>query len=94
MEHSNNMTECNCECCHCKKIFMLVVLLILSFMAGIMVGSCSKNYHPHIYQGRNHYIVHTKPIASQQPINAPSNSNPINSDEQMEGFVLEVEPNQ
>ena len=75
-----------------KKLFLIGFLI--SFMAGIMVGSCSKNYHPHIYQGRNHYIVHTKPIASQQPINTPSNSNSTNSDEQMEGFVLEVEPNQ
>lgn len=32
----------DCECCHFKKIFMLLVLLILAFMAGIMVGNCGR----------------------------------------------------
>ena len=32
----------NCQCDHCKKIFMALVVLILTFMAGIMVGNCGR----------------------------------------------------
>ncbi|MCM1322680.1 MAG: hypothetical protein NC218_00665 [Acetobacter sp.] len=42
----------DCECCHCKKIFMMLVLLILAFIAGIMVGSCAHGrYADNYYDG-------------------------------------------
>ncbi|MBR5599233.1 MAG: hypothetical protein IKW39_04255, partial [Alphaproteobacteria bacterium] len=47
----NNHNCCNIECYQCKKIFMALVLLILTFMAGIMVGNCSRcHYSDDYYQ--------------------------------------------
>ncbi len=42
-EYSNH---CCCECCPCKKIFMHIVMLLLAFIAGIMVGNCRPCYYP------------------------------------------------
>lgn len=40
---------CGCECCRCKKIFMALVVLLLAFIAGIMVGSCCGGRHMNGY---------------------------------------------
>ncbi len=78
-----------CECCHCKKIFMLIVLLILSFIAGIMVGCCNSNNHGYM------------PVYSQQmmpqrahPAKFHRGAHPTNAETpapQTGGFVFEVE---
>jgi len=50
MESKQNETGCCCECCHCKKIFMFLVLLFFAFIAGIMVGNCQSTYiYPDMY---------------------------------------------
>lgn len=50
IESKENESGCYCECCHCKKIFMLLVLLMLAFITGIMVGNCQSTYiYPDIY---------------------------------------------
>ena len=50
-----NNGNCGCECCHCKKIFMMLVLLILAFIAGIMVGNCSRcRYADNYYDTMNY----------------------------------------
>lgn len=56
--------HCGCECCHCKKIFMMLVLLILAFIAGIMVGNCGRcRYADNYYNGMSY--------AQQNAINNP-----------------------
>ena len=78
-----------CECCHCKKIFMLIVLLILSFIAGIMVGCCKSN-HPDYMPIYNQQMMQKQHQATKfhrgaQPINTKTQSS------QTGGFVFEVE---
>jgi len=41
-DHDMANRHYDCECCYCKKIFMMLVLLILVFIAGIMVGNCGR----------------------------------------------------
>ena len=50
-DYNNDYTNghCGCECCHCKKIFMMLVLLILTFIAGIMVGHCGRGHYADNY---------------------------------------------
>lgn len=79
----------HCECCHCKKIFMLLVLLLLSFIAGIMVGNCNSNYS------------NRRPDYSQQLSSPPAHSAKFHrgakstdtgtSTPQTGGFVFEIE---
>lgn len=52
----NHGDNCGCECCHCKKIFMLLVVLILVFIAGIMVGNCGRCRYADNYDYNQHYI--------------------------------------
>ena len=40
----------DCECCQCKRIFMMLVVLILVFITGIMVGNCR-----HCHYSDNYY---------------------------------------
>jgi len=50
MTESKNENSCCCDCCHAKKIFMLLALLFLAFIAGIMVGNCQSTYvYPDMY---------------------------------------------
>lgn len=87
-ENRNNddyRNHCDCECCHCKKIFMLLVLLILVFMAGIMVGNCGRcryaDHRNNAYNyGYNQQISHNNPQKKakkihrgMQPVTAPTN---------------------
>lgn len=48
-EERNLGCECCCECCHCKKIFMAMVVIILVFIAGIMVGNCGSYRYANAY---------------------------------------------
>ena len=53
-DEKNTTQHVDYECCYCKKIFMGLVILILTFMAGIMVGNCGRcHYSDNYYQ--NHY---------------------------------------
>ena len=60
---NENKTECQnthaccCRCCHCKKIFMLIVILLLCFMAGIMVGRCNGCCYTHAYMHKTYKNV-------------------------------------
>lgn len=91
----NNIQETHdCECYQCKKIFMALVILILTFMAGIMVGNCgrchySDNYYKNYFQDHNkskvkklHKGMHQIPTPTQ---------NIIIPDNQAGGFVIEVD---
>lgn len=97
MEHRENQTECCCECCHCKKIFMMLVLLILSFIAGIMVGHCQSqypmymhHYTPYIQSGH----MKAKNTNSQtQQQNSPNKPDQV-PNAQIGGFIMEVEQGQ
>jgi hypothetical protein len=93
-ENTEAGTHCDCECCQCKKIFMMLVVLILVFMAGIMVGNC----------GRCHYSEHNAynpQIAAQKPLPKPKKFHrgmqplpataPQNEPESYGGFIVEVE---
>lgn len=79
--------DCYCECCHCKKIFMLAVLLILSFIAGIMVGCCGQGHHIN-----TPYYIQQMP---KQPHTAKfqRGAHPMtdNTASQTGGFVFEIE---
>lgn len=64
----NNLRGYDCECCHCKKIFMLLVLLILVFMAGIMVGNCGRcRYADNYYNKHYGYNFNNPQFAKQNP---------------------------
>lgn len=102
MENKEIEQQYHCECCHCKKIFMFLVLLLLAFIAGIMVGHCQSmpyGYHqPHHAQ----FIpIHKKQQIKPKKIHhhlQQMNSQPsLNEDEQPEqnsqmgGFVVEID---
>ncbi len=83
----------DCECCYCKKIFMGLVILILTFMAGIMVGNCGRcHYSDNYYQNHYHHKknkhkklhkgMHQMPIPTQ---------NQTYPDNQAGGFVIEID---
>ena len=99
-EHSN---ICCYECCHCKKMFMLIVILLLAFIAGIMVGNC----RPYYTTGNYYYAMHPQkrlnkikkhklhrgmhevaPTQSQTPQPQPTSSTP---DTPLNGFIIEVD---
>lgn len=78
-----------CECCHCKKIFMFLVLLILSFIAGIMVGCCNRNYYSHIPPYNQQMIPpQTHPAKFHRGAQPSKTETPAS---QNGGFVFEVE---
>ena len=95
----NNMS-CGCECCHCKKIFMMLVLLILAFIAGIMVGNCSSCRYADTYYGPMNYADRgamnnpKKFHRGMQQINPNMPSRRVNrpyAAPQAGGFVMEVD---
>lgn len=89
-----------CECCHCKKIFMMLVLLLLTFIAGIMVGSCGRRhyiddyYNTLSYANRGTYTSPRRLPRGMQPV-SPSitarRANKAYSAPQAGGFVMEVD---
>lgn len=88
-----------CECCHCKKIFMFLVLLLLSFIAGIMVGNCQSTTYSYIppYYMQN-AAMHSSSMKQKkyhrglQQIEHQNNSNKQQQpNAQMGGFIVEVE---
>ena len=97
MENTEQQAACYCECCHCKKVFMLLVLLILAFIAGIMVGHCQTSYPPYMM---HHYAPQmVKPHLKAKKIhrgihttapNAPANAQ-TSPDDQIGGFIIEVD---
>lgn len=91
----------DCECCHCKKIFMILVLLILVFIAGIMVGNCGRcRYADNFYYGQQQYtrannIPAKKYHRGMQEI-APNpsvtrNTNAVIPNNQLGGFIVEID---
>ncbi len=94
IENPNNC--CNLECCMCKKIFMALVILILTFMAGIMVGNSGRcHYSDHYYQKQKHYSnshsqkpkkfhkgMHQIPTSKQSPSSSPLSQG---------GFIIEID---
>lgn len=95
-----NNGNCGCECCHCKKIFMMLVLLILAFIAGIMVGNCSScRYADNYYDGMNYAQRDTlnaqrKFHRGMQQINPNTPARRVNrpyAAPQAGGFVMEVD---
>lgn len=82
---------CYCECCHCKKIFMLLVLLILAFIAGIMTGHCQSSYPSYMHYYTPQIIpahtkatkLHHKTKAKPAPATMP--------DAQIGGYIIEVD---
>ena len=85
----NDTTTCQCD--HCKKIFMALVVLILTFMAGIMVGNCGRCRYSDYYYNNQPLKHHSKKTQKMHrgmhniPQNTPSTNN------QIEGFIIEVE---
>ena len=97
-EYSNG--HCGCECCHCKKIFMMLVLLILVFIAGIMVGNCgrcrySDNYYGNMsYAQRDTFNNPKKFHRGMQQINPNPQAHRVNKAypaPQAGGFIMEVD---
>ena len=99
-EYYNN-GHYECECCHCKKIFMFLVLLILVFIAGIMVGNCGRcRYADNFYYGqqqyaRNNSMATKKYHRGMQEIapapTASRNVNRVYPNNQLGGFVVEID---
>lgn len=100
LENDENESNYYCECCHCKKVFMLLVVLILAFMAGIMVGCCkSQTYPAEIYHYNHAMSPAHQPIpgkkfhrgAQQIPANgnptAPGAANGV----PLGGFIIETD---
>ncbi len=98
---SNNetpYTQYDCECCHCKKIFMMLVLLILTFMAGIMVGNCTNRYYidsypygPYMakqYKHMKHKKLH-KGMHEVNP-NTAQQTTPDLQNQAVEGYIIEI----
>jgi hypothetical protein len=88
----------DCECCHCKKIFMMLVLLILVFMAGIMVGNCGRcryadNYYANNWMHKYNQIKPKKFHKGMHEINPNMVKNNPQSvpNEQMGGFIVEID---
>ena len=81
-----------------KKIFMMLVLLILTFMAGIMVGNCTSRpymtsypYGPHLvkqYEHMKHKKFH-KGMHEVAPNTAQQNT-PDMPNQAVEGYIVEI----
>lgn len=95
-EHHEENSSCNCECCHCKKIFMAAVIVILAFIAGIMVGNCRQQYYtatpyqinPHFVKHRMHHRGNPQSTNSPAPSQMPAQSD---ANAQFGGYIIEVE---
>jgi hypothetical protein len=94
-ENHEEHPSCCCDCCHCKKIFMGIVVLILAFIAGIMVGNCRQQYYidmpyitaPHLAK---HQMSQQNGKSANQP--APTSAAPdANTSAQLGGYIIEVE---
>lgn len=99
-EYYNN-GRYECECCHCKKIFMFLVLLILVFIAGIMVGNCGRcRYADNFYYGQQQYARNNSMASKkyhrgmQEVAPAPTTTRGVNRaypSNQMGGFIVEID---
>ena len=91
-------SQYDCECCHCKKIFMMLVLLILTFMAGIMVGNCTSRpyidsypYGPYLAKQYKH-MKHKKFHKGMHEItpNTAQQQTPDMQGQAIEGYIVEI----
>ena len=98
-ENNKDNTQCEYECCQCKKIFMILVILILTFMAGIMVGNCGRcRYSDSQYYNRTHNNInkhqtiqkkfHRGMHETPQPL---PNTNQTYPNDQVGGFLIEID---
>lgn len=107
-ENSNNYVyrhneSCGCDCCHCKKIFMMLVLLILVFIAGIMVGNCGRCRYADNYYGDNMQFARNNTVSRPKKFHRgaqaiPSTKSPTARKSvqpypygQNGGFVMEID---
>lgn len=98
-ENHEEQQACCCECCHCKKIFMAMVIIILAFITGIMVGSCRQQYvidmpyyaNPHFVQHK--MMKHPQSMQKQPSTNPTTQPSPASTDAnaQFGGYIIEVE---
>ena len=93
---SRETETCCCDCCHCKKVFMLIVLILLSFIAGIMVGNCQSQYPYGMYYAPQIIPSHAKIKklhrgALQKSTNADSSSAEQQSNAQIGGYIIEID---
>ena len=91
-ENQNNDTHncCTLECCICKKIFMTLVVLILTFMAGIMVGNSGRcHYSDHYYKQKSSTPHNHKAKKFHKGMHQIPNSTP--SSQPQEGFIVEID---
>ena len=101
MEQREDNTDCCCECCHCKKIFMLLVLIILAFIAGIMVGNCRTTYPEYMSHYAPHmipaHIIKTKHLhrgalpKKAKSENPDASTSKNESDNQIDGYIIEID---
>lgn len=98
--HNNDYpySQYECECCHCKKIFMMLVLLILTFMAGIMVGNCTSRsyidtypYTQYMAKQYNH-MKHKKFHKGMHEVapNTAQQTTPNMPNQAVEGYIVEI----
>ena len=95
-ENSNDNKNncCDLECCICKKIFMALVILILTFMSGIMVGNSGRcHYSDQYYHSKPSNRTNNMPKKfhkgmHQIPNTQPQNSSPTQSPG---GFIIEID---
>ena len=94
-ENNKDNIHCDYECCQCKKIFMILVILILTFMAGIMVGNCgrcrySDTFYNKHHQLKNHNNKKFHRGMHKLPEQAP-NENTSYPNNQTGGFLIEID---
>ena len=93
-EHHEENTSCNCECCHCKKIFMVTVIVILAFIAGIMVGNCRQQYYSAMpYPIKSHFVKHKMHHRGniQSSDTVQPNTAEAATNAELGGYIIEVE---
>lgn len=86
----NNYTF-DCECCHCKKFFMAFVILILTFMAGIMVGNNGRCHYSDTYYAKNSSSPYNQKKKFHRGLHLIPPTTNTNSPDQAGGFIIEID---
>lgn len=96
--NKDNNNQCyHTDCCQCKKLFMTLVVLILTFMAGIMVGNCGKCRYSDYYYNNQSFAKHhhSKPKKMHRGMHhiQPHTATQAPQNNQTGGFVIEIDQN-